>query len=540
LVAALLCACGTKGNCNTTNCAGCCDDQSYCQLNYTASACGKGGSKCAACPTSNTCSDGVCTAFNGAGGGDGTGGGGGGGGATGGGAGTGGGSGGGGMMAGDAGYSRFATMAMNWPVPASGLADGFNFPKGLASVRLWDTFDIDGDGKPDLIHTGNTTTGSVWSSPVNPMPFWKVYKNTGSGFSTTATTWLVPPSGTAEGFNVTQSFAKGKQWATFDIDGDGRPDLVQTANTNDAVFPGPAWRLFKNTGTGFAATATNWPLPATTMLDGYNAKESNASPKVWSTFDLDGDKLPDLVITSVAGAVFDGGTSSEWHLHRNTGTGFSPLSVDWRVPGSGLADGFNQPASAVSVRQWTTMDLDGDGLVDLVQTANPQGGAVFLGATPFWRVYKNTGSAFAAAFTQWPVPVNGLADGFYASEVQTTSRRWTTRDLNGDGRPDLVHTGNVISGQVWGADAGMPYWNVYGNTGAGFVQAPQAFTVPPTGLAEGFNSATSSLSLNRWQTFDLDGDGNDDLVHTGNVVGDAVWSDPQQPAAFWKVYAPRH
>lgn len=444
-------------------------------------------------------------------------------------------------LPGDAGYARFSTMAVNWPVPSSGLADGFNFTKGAASVRLWDTFDIDGDGRPDLIHTGNTITGNVWSSAVNGSTFWKIYKNTGTAFSTTATPWVVPPNGTTEGFNATSSAAKGKQWATFDLDGDGKPDLVQTASTNDAVFLGPAWRVFKNTGTGFAAQSTAWPLPsAPASLEGYNAKESSTSPKGWSTFDLDGDQLPDLVITSTAGAVFDGGVSSEWHLHRNTGIGFSAISVDWRVPGSGLADGFSQPVSTVSVRQWTTMDLDGDGKVDLVQTANPQGGAVFAGATAFWRFYKNTGTAFAPAFTQWPVPVNGLADGFYATDLQTASRRWTTRDLNGDGLPDLVHTGNVVGGQVWGADAGTPYWNVYRNTGSGFVQAPQAFTVPATGLVEGFFSTSSNLSLNRWQTFDLDGDGLAELVHTGNVVGDAVWSEAAQPAPYWKVYAPLH
>lgn len=563
---AVFISCGpVKGTCTASTCAGCCDAQQFCQLNYTASACGKGGGKCVACATSETCAEGVCTFFgtvgggagggaaggsggNAGGGAGGTGGGaaGGGGGAMGGGAGGGAGGGtaaGGGSGAFDAGATHFAPTPFSWPVPASGLADGFMFPKFGASVRFWDTLDLDGDGKPDLVHTANPATGQVWLNAAGGGVYWKVYRNLGNGFATMPTLWPVPASGLADGFLATASATNFRQWATFDIDHDGKPDLVQTANpATNQVWAGPLWKVFKNTGTGFSTTAINWPVPAApplTLPDGYNAKDSAANPKPWSTLDLDGDGFPDLVLTSTAGTVFVGGTKPEWHVHKNMGNGFAPTFTAWPVPASGLADGFTMPNSRASTREWATVDLDGDGLPDLVQTANTVGGAVWLptdgGAQAFWKVYPNLGTGFAATFTAWPVPPNGLTDGFYATELLVTSRRWTTRDLNGDGRPDLVHTTNPANGQVFvGADGGA-YWNYYRNTGTGFAVPAAQWTVPPTGLAEGFFSHVSSVTLTRWMTFDLDGDGTMDLVHTTNVMTDTVWTNTAA-APIWKVY----
>ncbi len=552
VAAVLLSACGsTRGNCSPSNCAGCCDAQSFCQLNFTSSACGRLGAKCEQCAAGNTCSQGVCTLYATGGGTGGSGGGA--GGAGGGGAGGGGAGGGGAADAGtdggadagdsgvaDAGPTRFSTTSTYWPVPASALPDGFLTPKIGLTIRVWDTFDIDGDGKPDLVHTANPATGNVWVNAGSGMAFWRVYKNTGAGFAAAPVAWALPASGLADGFFAASSAVKLKQWATFDIDGDGKPDLVQTASpTTDQIWPGNVWKVFKNLGTGFSATATSWAVPAAPLLplpDGYNAKDSAAAPKAWSTFDIDGDQRPDLVLTSTGGSVFMSGTQAQWRVHRNTGTGFAPASTAFNVPASGLAEGFTMPNSAVSLRQWATIDLDGDGLPDLVHTANTSTNSVFgSAAAPFWRFYKNLGTSFAASFAQWPVPPNGFADGFQSTEAQATTRRWTTRDLTGDDRPDLVQTANPANGQVWGTDAGV-YWNVYRNTGMAFSTTALQWTVPFSGLPEGFFTHASNASLNRWLSFDLDGDGVTDLVHTGNTAVDAVWGADAGAQPNWKLY----
>ena len=549
LTAALLAACGSsKGNCTPTNCAGCCDEQAFCQLNFTASACGFGGARCARCSTGDTCAQGVCTPY-GMGGGRG-------GGAGGGSGGSGGGSPDGGKDAGgdggasdggdsgfvdsgtvDAGPTRFSVIAASWPVPPSGLADGFVFPKVTLSIRVWDTLDLDGDGRPDLIQTATPATGQVWTSAASGAAYWRVFLNTGTGFGNVIQ-WPVPASGLADGFFATSAATTTRQWATFDIDGDNRPDLVQTANpATGQVWAGPAWRVFKNTGAGFSPISTNWPVPVAPALglpDGYNARDSAASPKAWSTLALDGDNLPDLVLTSSGGIVFGQGVNPHWRVHKNLGTGFSTTFTTWPVPVSGLNDGFTMPNSALSPRQWTTVDLDGDGLADLVHTANTTTNAVFAAGSPFWRFYKNLGTGFATTVTQWPVPPNGLADGFYATALQATLRRWATIDLTGDGRPELVQTANPANSQVWGTDAGV-YWNVYRNTGAAFATTPIAWTVPFSGLPEGFFTHVSNASLNRWMAFDLNGDGEVELVHTATPTNDTVWTSATG-LPIWKLY----
>jgi hypothetical protein len=93
---ALFAACGGKGNCSATNCAGCCDGTGTCQGGNSPSFCGAQGTVCSACPGGTVCQNFVCVSGGSGGGSGGSGGSGGGTGGSGGGVGGGtGGSGGG-------------------------------------------------------------------------------------------------------------------------------------------------------------------------------------------------------------------------------------------------------------------------------------------------------------------------------------------------------------------------------------------------------------------------------------------------------------
>src|SRR5690606_11836116 len=101
--------------------------------------------------------------------------------------------------------------------------------------------------------------------------YWKVYLNTGTGFSQTATTWALPPGGEKDD-NTNYSFRlisdqafpnddlNSESWSVMDMNGDAKPDMVvYSANqTDDVLVFGSGssryWKVFLNTGSGFSQT----------------------------------------------------------------------------------------------------------------------------------------------------------------------------------------------------------------------------------------------------------------------------------------------
>ncbi|MEZ4472050.1 MAG: FG-GAP-like repeat-containing protein [bacterium] len=188
-----------------------------------------------------------------------------------------------------------------------------------------------------------------------------------------------------------------------DLDGDGRPDLVSAAQNVAPLFAGHQWtaqayghpdrlhwRVWRNTGDGFAARPVEWPVPADlgppeTGPALLNGQPSSLGQRHWNTLDLDGDHRPDLVSPAqnvpplVAGAnataqVYGHPDDPHWRVWRNTGDGFAPAAARWPVP---LAAGpaitgpafiAGRPAS-IGDPHWTVIDLDGDGHLDLLSPA---------------------------------------------------------------------------------------------------------------------------------------------------------------------------
>jgi hypothetical protein len=372
----------------------------------------------------------------------------------------------------------FAPTGTGWVVPEIGLTDGPYVTDSATGVRWWSLLDLDGDGRADLVQTGDPTrSGGYVFGAGTAAPTWRFYRNTGAGFATTAAAWSVPDIGLSDGPYTPSSATGVRWWSTFDLDGDGRPDLVQTGDptrTGGYVFGAgtatPTWRYYRNTGTGFAATPTAWSVPDIGLTDGPYATASATGVRWWITLDLNADGRPDLVQTGdptrTGGYVFGAGTATpSWRVFANTGTGFATTGAAWATPNIGLADGPYTAASATGTRWWTTLDATGDHRPDLVQTGDPArtGGYVFGAGTasPSWRVFANTGTGFAAAAGAWATPDIGLADGPYATAAATGVRWWSTLDLNGDGRIDLAQTGDPTrtGGYVF---AGTPRtWRVF-------------------------------------------------------------------------------
>jgi len=431
--------------------------------------------------------------------------------------------------------SGFSATAINWPVPLGGLYNnagnwGFNNVYGNASAnsivnnQSWATMDLNGDNKPDLVVTAqNDASGydKVFSPANNP--YWKVYLNTGTGFSSTFTNWPVPGGGLYTnagnwGFNNTSgsasvnSIIQNQTWSTMDINGDNKPDLVVAAE-NDAsgyekVFSStsnPYWIVYMNTGTGFATTPATWRVPpggyySSTGNWGFNATSGNAASgstlynQSWSTMDIDGDKKPDLVITAQNDAsgyekVFSPGNNPYWIVYLNNGTSFSTTASNWMIPvggyyGSAGNWGYNtisadaSSSSTPNNQTWSTMDIDGDGKADLVVSAQNDASGyekVFSPTNnPYWKAYLNTGTRFSATATNWRVPVGGLYNntgnwgynatfGLASTNSTINNQSWSTTDIDGDKKPDLIVTAqNDASGyeKVF-SPTNNPYWKVY-------------------------------------------------------------------------------
>ncbi len=224
-------------------------------------------------------------------------------------------------------------------------------------------------------------------------------------------------------------------------------------------------------------TPTQWTVPnvgGSYTQTGFNVAATNDGNKQWVTFDIDGDGLVELVQTAdpTTGKVWGAGTAAQsWKVYKKDGWGFSQTPIIWPVPDSGHIDGFDSATGGGAGRQWVTLDLDGDGKPDLVQTSIPSANKVWGAGTssPYWKLYRNLGAGFATTATNFAVP-DGGADGFFAITSGSSNRYWTLLDLDGDARLDLVQTADPATGDVWGAaplqrggtgKSSTPYWKVF-------------------------------------------------------------------------------
>jgi hypothetical protein len=225
------------------------------------------------------------------------------------------------------------------------------------------------------------------------------------------------------------SFDAGSdQWTLLDLTGDGRPDLVLTAQTRNVGdsqrkvclgYPSdPHWLVYENTGSGFASSGSKFSLPG-------GGEPNSGYPSVaggsfdpgsdqWSLLDLTGDGRPDLVLTAKTRSVGDSqqkialGFPEDpyWLVYENEGDGFSSSSSRFSLPGGGDASsGYHAVAGGsfdAGSDQWSVVDITGDGRADLVVTsrAQPSGGGSTTKVTPgypndpYWLVFPNNGDRF--------------------------------------------------------------------------------------------------------------------------------------------------
>jgi G:T-mismatch repair DNA endonuclease (very short patch repair protein) len=292
----------------------------------------------------------------------------------------------------------FATTATSWSLPSftgtgCGFSDGtsvFNSGTGFN----FNTLDMNGDGKPDLV-----VTRAAGCTPSVSSTAWQVYLNDGGGFATTAASWSLPSfTGTGCGFSDGTSVfnsGTGFNFNTLDMNGDGKPDLVVTraAGCTPSVSS-TAWQVYLNDGGGFSTTATSWSLPSFTgtgcgFSDGTSVFNSGTGFN-FNTLDMNGDGKPDLVVTRAAGCT-PSVSSTAWQVYLNDGAGFATTAASWSLPsftgtGCGFSDGTSVFNSGTGFN-FNTLDMNGGGKPDLVVTRAASCTPTVNSTT--WLVYPN-------------------------------------------------------------------------------------------------------------------------------------------------------
>ena len=357
----------------------------------------------------------------------------------------------------------FATSPASWPLP-SGYALGFHDLETTGcsgSSPRWRIFDIDGDERPDLVIPRRCDgTGMVGTT------HWLVHRNNGAGFDDAASMFTLPAYGggipDVEGRTCVGA---SQRWTLLDVDGDGDPDLVVT---HLCVSPGGVgttrWLVHRNDGTRFASAATDFTLPSGYRAASFVVADSESCPlgdsPRFATTDLDGDRLPDLVVTSLCSGGAIG--RMHWAVHRGAPGGFTATPTSWTLPSytpgnfltlEGLAS-----CGVPSQPYYRLVDADGDAMPELVILGVCDGSGTIGRAD--WRVHPNTGAAFGAALS-WALPSDYpgalLADTSNVVCPSGGTPRYEVRDLDGDGAMDFITT-SVCGGS---AGVGTTHWDVH-------------------------------------------------------------------------------
>jgi len=319
--------------------------------------------------------------------------------------------------------------------------------------------------------------------------------------------------------------------ATSDVNGDGLPDVINSAQT--------PWRLFVNTGAGFLSTpdggqgSTKWTPsgPARELRGGpwqdsddlpEDPTDYHPGPGTWTDLaDVNGDGRPDVVSTK------EWTTSDRrWRVWINNGDGFDaalpvPGPTRWLRNGGSAGTTSDGRGPVIQDMDTDLFDVNGDGIADKVRAMGNRNRTGRADCTGWhWEIWYGTGTDRG-----W-VGVNGdqWEPFCWVSPPYEKLRKWNDDrkahydvvDVTGDGLPDFVHA------RDW-SDANRN-WVLYRNTGSGFVLDGGTGTIFAPANLRWHDTDHGTDDPPRYtdvltDTIDVDGDGAVDVVKRG--VG--VW-----------------
>lgn len=283
------------------------------------------------------------------------------------------------------GYLSLQYCRTSWLATGTGFTAGATDDLiGLNDHRQFLTLDVNGDGRQDMvdIYVGGFQVAQR-----------RVWLSTGSGF-------VLADTDTGMGWSDPDANGNGSRFLTLDVNGDDRDDMVE-------LFPGfgrYTRRTWLSTGRGFVLGATD-----TDMVSAGAAAQVVA--------DVNADGRGDMI--EVAPAAFGAPQRRVW---LSTGSGFRAGATD-----SGMAAYSCSKGTCSS--QFVEADVDGDGLVEMVETFSADFG--FSKKRRIWRIGGAVPDLLTSRTNEW----GGTTSVGYAP-----SSKWTS-----DNNPPLRQTATSVT-----------------------------------------------------------------------------------------------
>jgi RHS repeat-associated protein len=273
-----------------------------------------------------------------------------------------------------------------WPVPPPGNTGELD-ATFLPSNSLPVIFDLDGDGRQDIIHSGDLPLGFPGSGI-------SIARGTATGFEDPQS-WATPQFGAIDDVSGTYGSGSFEHWFTEstivlrDVNGDGLADLLVESVARTYTFPNAGSKsvpdraqiAFLNTGAGFApepmllGTSGPFEVTQTDVTEIFYAPELQAQDAISGMrrrlADVNGDGLLDQIVLS--GTATDVTASGPAWVQLGTGDGFLPIK-----PWTALDNRAKRLMRAVDF-DWRVetdlADVDADGVDDLVAWSSTSGSA---------------------------------------------------------------------------------------------------------------------------------------------------------------------
>jgi hypothetical protein len=413
------------------------------------------------------------------------------------------------------------------------------------------------------------------------------------GFPEEPTRWSLPtdyrPDGDS-GFTLINQqradplFPEDWLWTTTDLTGDGRSDLVVTAELVGQGRDGRVrpfgqegkhhWKVFPGGEDGFTSAPVEWSLPEGGSGDDSFFRVDNAAHlgprnfpdtegfQFWWLGDLVGDDTRDLVVTAevVDGDLrtFESDDGRYWKVYEGSSEGFASSPTRWSLPEGPVgqhAAGFWWRSKLATERQtphWTTRDFTGDGNDDLIVTSRAVAEDDLTPQTfrddegRYWKIYEWTPSGFADQPVRWRLPdlPNDHLRNLWATDYSVayggrpgdtrTNRMWRTGDFDGDGFWDLAITRKLDPSEPAYepiGDPDTPQWKVYRGGPDGFAEKSEMWQLPngaePSELFSAGQLVLESMSSGKSVAFAV--------THPSGDESDTVFGyDQGNP--HWRVY----